>query len=460
MICPKCGGILTEKYYCKKCNIKVEVYNKIISTSKSYYNKGLQKAKAHNLTNAIEDLRISLKYNKKNTDARNLLGLIYFEIGEVVLALQQWIISKNLQPQDNLASKYINSIQENQNKLDRFNASIIKYNQSLNYIQQNSNDLAIIQLKKVISLNPKFVKAYCLLSLLYIKGKDYEKAKNTLIKVLNIDKNNYLALKYYEEAKSSLNELDDKNDVNIFKQPQEKIIINTDKFKNTFNKSLSYGQQAVLMLIGFVIGAFLIALVIFPTMAKEKDKKIDKIQLQLQTTSEKADSTIISLQEENDKLKKDTANMTTQLKELKGKEEYLKAVDLLQTAIKSFLDKDKLTASDTIMQIDDKALGETDAFNLYTIIKNETGKYAKEKYYRDGMNLYYKKDYKNAIDLFSKSIKLDDGSYITRDALYFTARSYKELGEKEQANNFFEQVINKYPGTKRASEAEYYKNKE
>ncbi len=33
---------------------------------------------------AIESLKTSLKFNKLNIDARNLLGLIYFEMGEVV----------------------------------------------------------------------------------------------------------------------------------------------------------------------------------------------------------------------------------------------------------------------------------------------------------------------------------------------------------------------------------------
>lgn len=32
-----------------------------------------------------------------NTNARNLLGLVYFEMGESVKALSEWVISKSLQ---------------------------------------------------------------------------------------------------------------------------------------------------------------------------------------------------------------------------------------------------------------------------------------------------------------------------------------------------------------------------
>ena len=43
-----------------------------------------------NLSGAIVSLKNSLKFNKYNIDARNLLGLIYCETGEVVDALSEW----------------------------------------------------------------------------------------------------------------------------------------------------------------------------------------------------------------------------------------------------------------------------------------------------------------------------------------------------------------------------------
>ena len=47
------------------------------------------------MSGAEEALKISLKYDKMNIDARNLLGLVYYETGEVVLALSHWVISVN-----------------------------------------------------------------------------------------------------------------------------------------------------------------------------------------------------------------------------------------------------------------------------------------------------------------------------------------------------------------------------
>ena len=158
------------------------------------------------MSGAIESLKISLRFNKLNIDARNLLGLIYYEMGEVVTALTEWVISKNYQPKDNLASRYLDEVQKNQARLDSVNQTIKKYNQALLYCKQNSRDLAIIQLKKVLSLNPKLVSGHQLLALLYIQEGRYDLAKKSLRNAGKIDANNTVTLRYLKEANAALRE--------------------------------------------------------------------------------------------------------------------------------------------------------------------------------------------------------------------------------------------------------------
>ncbi len=71
----------------------------------SYYNRGLSKAQIRDLSGAAADLKKSLQFDKYQTQARNLLGLIYYEMGETAQALVQWVISYNLQPEKNPASR-------------------------------------------------------------------------------------------------------------------------------------------------------------------------------------------------------------------------------------------------------------------------------------------------------------------------------------------------------------------
>ena len=133
MICYRCGCTLSEHDFCTNCGADVALYKKILCISNRFYNDGLEKAQVRDLSGAIISLRQSLKFNKNNVEARNLLGLVYFEMGEVVAALSEWVISKNLRPKKNIADDYIDMIQTNQSRLDLINQTIKKYNQALTY---------------------------------------------------------------------------------------------------------------------------------------------------------------------------------------------------------------------------------------------------------------------------------------------------------------------------------------
>ena len=82
--------------------------------------------------------------------------------------------------------------------------AIKKYNQALIYCHQDSKDMAVIQLKKVLSLNPKFIRARQLLALLYIESEQWEKARRELVKCMDIDRNNTQTLSYMREVEKIL----------------------------------------------------------------------------------------------------------------------------------------------------------------------------------------------------------------------------------------------------------------
>ena len=204
MFCYNCGCQLSEHDFCTACGADVSLYKKIIYVSNMFYNEGLEKAGVRDLTGAINSLRQSLKFNKNNIEARNLLGLVYFETGEVVAALSEWVISKNLRSEKNIADDYIEMLQSNTGRLEAINQTIKKYNQALVYCIQDSKDLAVIQLKKVLSLNPKFIRAHQLLALLYMDAEEWERAQRELKKCMDIDRNNTLTLRYMKEVELML----------------------------------------------------------------------------------------------------------------------------------------------------------------------------------------------------------------------------------------------------------------
>lgn len=163
-----------------------------------------QRLSVRDLSGAAESLRTSIAINKYNIDARNLLGLVYCEMGDVVEALSEWVLSKNIKPEDNPASSYITQIQSNQSKFETVTNAIKKYNQSLKYAKEGNIDMAVIQLKKVVTQYPKHIKSMLLLSLLYIKNKEYNRAKKLLNNILKIDRNNTLAKLYLQEIEEDM----------------------------------------------------------------------------------------------------------------------------------------------------------------------------------------------------------------------------------------------------------------
>jgi len=210
MVCYTCGAsIHANDSACQSCGADVYLYRKIIEKSNSLYNEGLAKAKVRDLSGAEVLLKESLRLYKKNTLARNLLGLVYFETGEVVKALSEWTISRYLDgSKENLANLYIERLRSEQARLSTIDETLKKYNQALLYCYQGSYDLAAIQLKKVLSINDKLICGYQLLALVYIETEEFEKARRTLLKALTIDRSNTRTLSYLKEVDAIIREIE------------------------------------------------------------------------------------------------------------------------------------------------------------------------------------------------------------------------------------------------------------
>ena len=172
---------------------------KLAYQSNYWYNDGLKKANIRDLSGAVASLKRSLQYNRANIAARNLLGLVYYGRGDVIEALVEWILSKNFQSHENIANYYIQKVQETQGELEAINQAVKRFNQALGYCQQGGEDLAVIQLKKAVAIHPNFVKAYQLLTLIYLDTEQYSKARQSIRIAHKLDKTDEITLRYMHE---------------------------------------------------------------------------------------------------------------------------------------------------------------------------------------------------------------------------------------------------------------------
>lgn len=446
MKCFNCGADLKDSEYCSQCGADVKLYSRMLKLSNAYYNEGLEKAKVRDLSGAVLALRESLKINKKNTNARNLLGLVYYEMGMAVEALTQWIISRSFQSSKNIADEYIESIQNNPARLDTVNTSLRKYNQALVYCQQGSYDLAIIQLKKVLSVNGKLLDAHLLLALLYMKVENYARARNEIKKVLAVDCNNTQALRYLKELnqetdKDQPKEEEKNKDYIAYTRDNETIIQPVGVKDNS-------GFHAILnVVIGLVIGVAVMGLLIMPALQSKKSGELNKAVAEYSDQVDAKSATLDSLKQENESLKQQAEEATKAASDAADK---VSSYEELLKAYVSYSAGDSAAALQELEAINQDTLSD-DAKTLYSSVFSEVGVTAVNDLYKTGYAAYEKGDYDTAIADLGKCYELDNTQ---GDALYFLARSYHKSGDTENAKIYYQKVIEEFPNTRKATDAE------
>lgn len=460
MNCYNCGCRLSEHDFCTGCGVDVSVYKKILKISNMYYNEGLERAGVRDLTGAIVSLRQSLKFNKNNVEARNLLGLVYFEMGEVVAALSEWVISKNLRPQKNIADDYIDMIQNNAARLDTINQTIKKYNQALVYCKQDSKDLAVIQLKKVLSLNPRFIRAHQLLALLYIDIEQWEKAKRELEKCRRIDANNTQTLRYLKEVESMLNPDEPvkggkrKNEESVRYQSDNEIIIQPLNVKEPKNNGLSTLFNVA---IGLVLGIAAMFFLVLPSAVSSEREKAQAEVREIGSQLDVKTATIDTMQQEIDSLTADKKKLEDELAAYVGPDGTIETIDsLLQAAAEYLQTGDAMATAEYLNTIAAEVNMEetSDGFKqLYDSLLANIGPELSVTYYTSGNEAYQDGDYETAIADLVKAVNYDATN---GDALFTLGNAYRRSERNAEAVAVYEKVLELFPGTERARRAQHY----
>ena len=263
----------------------------VIRLSDKLYNQGLEKLQNSDFHNGIELLTKSINVNKKNVEARNLLGLAQFELGRVGDAVEHWKISESIQAEDNRASKYLSTIQKNTRNKEKLNNAVTMYNNALEQLKNKSDDLAIIQLKKAIETNPNFLDAINLLTLCYLIQKDTTRATQMAERALAIDMFNPIALGYYSLLHPGRNRFSRV----VSSSSTKKEATTTEKegatvgYRTVGNlrekKQRNFHLAEILF---FIVGVACSAAVIFflvqPAIQRENDRERTAIQNQLEST--------------------------------------------------------------------------------------------------------------------------------------------------------------------------------
>lgn len=425
-----------------------DIYQKILRIADSLYNRGLEQAKQRDLSGAMRTLKQALRYNKRQIQARNLLGLVYYEMGELGWAQYHWNISSQFQPQDNPALRYLQEICSKADMTDK-RLAIEKYNQALKSAKSGSMDMAFLQVKKAVDLNPNLVKAQCLLALFCIQEKKDSRGYRAIKDAQKVDAANALIARYSQEIHVNNNVIRQaKKEEASDKKVKESVIIPT--YKESSGLIQNFVQMAAGLVLGLLVGWFLI----FPTVKQNLvAENNDKIRTYAAELSAK-EAEIKDLNDDITTLTKAKKKAEKSLKAYTGKNGVIAAYDSLLICIQSYMQDDYLQAINSYSNIDSETISDETFQEVYKKLKSEFEENGRDVLYAQATSLYQKGSYTQAIDYYKACLELQPDD---PQAMYWMALSYHNSGDKETADIYYDKLIKEYANTRYGQQSKIYR---
>ena len=414
-----------------------------------YYNLGLERAKLRDLSGAAELLKKALHYDKYQREARNLLGLIFFEMGEVADALVQWVISMNLLPEENPADYYLDEIQRKPAILRICSDNVKRFNQALDYAQHNNKDLAVFQLNQVISDSPNYVKAHILLALLYLDRGDWIKAGKSLYLVLKIDRNNPKALVLMDLVKKNTGraEIEQSKLKNVF---SHRKMTDDDVMMPQEIRQLSPWSVSLLLLLGTVIGLFVFYLLMLPAGIRSANAKNNQELIAYTEKLDAANQKLSNVEEEKSKLQKSYDDAKANLDRYENQNaSFMAQYQSLVNINNALSTGDILAAAEAYTKLDQSSITDSSLQNMLNTVKSQMEGNVYLRLQEMGTAAWNAGKTDEALQYFTWSVK------IRREAenLFLLARLQQSMGNTTEANQNFDSVVGEFPSSPYAERA-------
>lgn len=436
MKCLYCGYEVENGDVCINCGSDLSTYRRILNASALCYNEGLRKARVRDLSGAIDELTKALKYNKYNTDARNLLGLVYFEIGEPVNAMAEWVISQSLSPNDNMASDYLKELQSSPATLNRMDDATKKYNQAVSYVRNGDIDLAKIQLKRLVGKNPAMIRARSLLALIYMKEGEPKSARKELVAAAKIDVGNPTINTYFQEVKNG-NRNQNASKRNKKQQINDAETIVSDD-TSRFSYVMDYSKVSIInIIIGGIMGVLISLFLIFPAMKQYSNSSTMNALLVANEDKRSNENDITVMQQTIDSL-------NSKLEEYEGKSDIRTSYENLVAALNSVRDEDMESASRYFESVSKEVL-DPKGKQAYDELSETVGAYVISVNYETALANIEEEKYSEATALLLTVVEASE-EYDEGKAIFNLALCYENMGDMDNALIYYSKTKELYPG--------------
>lgn len=431
-----------------------EIENRKISNK--LYNLAIDRANERDLFGATTFLKKALRFNKKNINARNLLGLIYYEEGAVTDAIVEWLISRDLNKDDlNPANIYLSRMRDDDDT-NRFFESIRFYNDAIDDIKYERNDLAMVKLYKAIEQNDHNVKAMLLLSLILLSIKDHIKAGAYLLMCQKIDKGNKFVNDHMEYVlrntkKKEVRERKLENVYSIKKLEADDAIIPRKYIK------LSENQKILFAAIGMLIGILSYALLIVPLGRVGANTASDREVIKYANKVNDQNKIIRDITIENNQLKIDYNDAKIKLEAYENQNKlFTSQYESLNSIITDFDNGYISRAAKDYVELDKESITDEALITLLNQARSRIEGIGAKRLCELGTESWNGGNKTAAVSYYQLSLSINPDD---PETMFLLARLYQNLDRNKEANTIFDKIIAQHPQSnyaKRSREARGY----
>lgn len=449
MKCPNCGFKFGSGNICPSCGDNAAMRARAYNISARLYNIGLEQAKSRDLSGAVESLKKSILFDKNNINARNVLGLVYYEMGQMADALVQWIVSQNIRSDKNPAAEYLRIYGENIRSSEKMEDSVSLYNEALEYVKQKNDDLAIIRLKKALDINGKFIGALNLLSLCYLMRGRNNDALDIVNKVLRMDVNNPVALGYYRQIcpdKSRPDPRTYKNDMRYATYYMPPDIGRNKKVGKPLNPIIMFAVGCVCTLIVMFV-------LVVPSITEGYKEDYEKVSEDYTILKADFDELTSKSNETADRLTAENNELKTQLNDINAKELQERVSKL--TTIKTVFDNgEAVQAAQQLIALNTNGF-DNNAINTYNSLRQQILPKASEEYYKLGEQAEKQNKTAEAKIHYNNCLTcaLSDTD-VKYNAMLRLGIIAQEAGDTVNAKAYFQKVVDNSPSRAAKNEAQ------
>lgn len=338
------------------------------------------------------------------------------------------------------------------------------FNKALEDIKSGNEDIAIIQLKKAISLYPSFFEAMNLLGICYYAAGKEDAARSAFKQVIDADDSGLKAMQYLNRMDGLVEQTDSGSVSSKRKSSKSSKGSRSSKEGGLFSEWVAKGLKAednsiygLKYIAGILIGVLIMGLIWYMvptnkslfTITKEeniiKDPELENQINQLNSRIEKLEQDLDNKKEENLKLMesfgvyKDWVARLKQAEEIYNEGKYIEAAELM------------MNQQGTAVPDDLKG--------TYDSLWDQIRLKAANQYYNDGNKTYNGNTardigvYRTALEQYETAIALIDADSVTyKAALYYQAgKAAARCNELEKAVELFEYVADEFPNSSYSS---------